>query len=165
MTMLERVDSTIFEDAHIVPKFLGTGLYLCGLCSKPVETQSTRYRCRGHIMRSGAQIDHFVLDIVRTRLGMADVPNLLPRQDEPRIRAIKYETDHHRAETIRSQRDYDEIIDLGLAQRAENLASAFDNLALGAQGAVIDVLCEVRLYPHPRGVKRFDPDTVQVNWR
>jgi site-specific DNA recombinase len=175
---------------------LGSGRYLCGLCDRPVETQPARYSCAGHIMRSREHVDQFVLDVVRTRLGMADAHDLLPSQDEPRLRPIKNEVGQHRAEIIRSRRDYNNEIRDGRELKrireheeaaitvleaksmrqtagsnaspvhgAENLVNAFDNLDLGAQRAVIEVLCDVRLYPHPQGVKRFDPKTVQISWR
>jgi hypothetical protein len=147
-------------------------------------------------MRSREHVDQFVLDVVRARLSMADAHDLLPSQDEPRLRPIKNEVGQHCAEIIRSQRDYnDEITDgrelkrireheeaaitvleaesmrqtagsnVGPVHGAENLVSTFDNLDLGAQRAVIDVLCEVRLYPQPHGVKTFNPEIVQIKWR
>ncbi|MDF9750293.1 hypothetical protein [Arthrobacter sp. ES3-54] len=63
-------------------------------------------------MRSREHVDQFVLDVVRARLGMADAHDLLPSQDEPRIRTIKNEVGQHRAEVERLQRDNDaEITD------------------------------------------------------
>lgn len=48
---------------------------------------------------------------------------------------------------------------------AEDPREAFDRADLGLRRSVIDVLCEVRLQPHPRGVKQFDPESVKVVWR
>lgn len=42
--------------------------------------------------------------------------------------------------------------------------SAFKKADLGTQRGVIDALCEVRLLPHPRGKKAFNPETVQIIW-
>ncbi len=33
------------------------------------------------------------------------------------------------------------------------------------QRGAIDALCQVRLLPHPRGVKAFNPETVQITSR
>lgn len=48
---------------------------------------------------------------------------------------------------------------------AKDPVKAFDESDLAAKRGVIDALCEVRLFPHPRGVKKFDPGTVQITWR
>jgi site-specific DNA recombinase len=47
---------------------------------------------------------------------------------------------------------------------AEDPALAFTHADLGTQRSVIEALCEVRLLPHPRGVKGFNSDTVQISW-
>lgn len=43
-------------------------------------------------------------------------------------------------------------------------AAAFDAADLATTRSVIEALCSVRLYPHPRGVKKFDPSTVSISW-
>lgn len=48
---------------------------------------------------------------------------------------------------------------------APDPVAMFNAADLGVQRKVIDILCEVRLYPHPRGVKKFNPDTVATTWR
>ena len=48
---------------------------------------------------------------------------------------------------------------------AKDPVVVFEESDLGAQREVIDALCQVRLYPHPRGVKTFNEDTVQIRWR
>lgn len=48
---------------------------------------------------------------------------------------------------------------------AHDPAMTFDAADLGAQRTIISALCEVRLLPHPRGVKKFNSDTVQIAWR
>lgn len=45
---------------------------------------------------------------------------------------------------------------------ADDPVSAFDESDLMGKRRVIDYLAEVRLYPHPRGKKTFDPETVKV---
>jgi site-specific DNA recombinase len=177
-------------------RHLGSGLFLCGVCGAPVQSHSARYRCAGHVMRSRQQIDAFVLAAVRARLAKADLTDLLPHRDEPRLHVLKVEIGQHRAKIARAQRDYDnEDIEGGDLKRvrereeasiavlevermrltvstgaipifsSKDPVSAFNNSDLGAQRGVIDVLCHVRLQPHPRGVKTFNAETVQVDWK
>ncbi|MGY4100520.1 recombinase family protein [Nocardia sp. R16R-3T] len=46
--------------------------------------------------------------------------------------------------------------------RAESPVDAFDAADLAAKRAVIDLLCEVHLWPAPVGRQQFDPNTVQI---
>ncbi|WP_280253155.1 recombinase family protein [Nocardia abscessus] len=46
--------------------------------------------------------------------------------------------------------------------RAPSPVDAFDEADLAARRAVIELLCEVRLYSAPRGRKAFDPDSVRI---
>ncbi|MFD8250470.1 recombinase family protein [Nocardia sp. NPDC059691] len=46
--------------------------------------------------------------------------------------------------------------------RAPSPIDAFNNADLAARRAVIELLCEVRLYSAPRGRKLFDPESVQI---
>lgn len=48
---------------------------------------------------------------------------------------------------------------------APSPVESFDNADLAAQRAIIDLLCIVRLLPHPRGRKTFDPQTVRITPR
>ncbi|KHL01591.1 recombinase family protein [Sinomonas humi] len=177
-------------------KHLGSGLYRCAVCDRPVKAHGQRYRCAGHIMRSREQIDDFVVEAVRRRLALPDLHDLLPSADEPRMLEIKTEIDERRARIHRAQRDYDdeliEGLDLKRIRDRENAAidtleverlrlslgmshnsvlkardplSAFDAGDLALRRQAIEILCEVRLHPHPRGVKAFDPDSVTVTWR
>jgi site-specific DNA recombinase len=43
--------------------------------------------------------------------------------------------------------------------------AAFDAADLAAQRSVIDAVCSVSLLHHPRGVGKFDPETVRIEWR
>lgn len=45
---------------------------------------------------------------------------------------------------------------------AKDPVTAFDAADLATKRSVIDALCEVRLHPHPRGRKPFDPATVTI---
>lgn len=91
-------------------KHMGSGLFRCGLCDKPVGTNGLRYRCAGHIMRSRAQIDEFVLLAIRERLGRPDLVDTIPSSDEPRLQEIKAQISVHRANVMRAQSDYDDKI-------------------------------------------------------
>jgi site-specific DNA recombinase len=99
-------------------KYLGSGLYLCGVCDHPVRSHTSagvgaRYRCpAGHVLRSGAAIDDYVLAILRARLARPDLAGLLatPESDEARQVAAEIERLRQRLRTIEA--DYDnELID------------------------------------------------------
>jgi site-specific DNA recombinase len=177
-------------------RHLGSGLFLCGVCDKPVRAHSQRYRCAGHVMRSRKQVEHFVLDIIRKRLAEPDLQDLLSASDEPRLIAIKEAVSTQRGKIARAQNDYDEEViegkdlkrvraraeaeiaklDVERTQltassaissilNAEDPVVAFNAADLGVRRKVIDILCVVRLHPHPRGVKKFNSDTVSITKR
>ncbi|ALG30876.1 hypothetical protein AOZ07_11545 [Glutamicibacter halophytocola] len=177
-------------------KHIGSGLFLCGICEKPVKAHSQRYRCEGHIMRSREQIDQFVLAVVRERLGRPDLVDTIPSLDEPRLQAIRAEIGIHEGRIKRAQNDYDnELIeghdlkrtrdreltkiaalekerrnltittDLGGVLDAKSPVKAFDDADLMIKRRVIDFFMTVKLHPHPRGKKTFDPTTVEITPR
>lgn len=88
-------------------KHLGSGLFRCGMCDRPVTAHGERYRCAGHVMRSRKQIEDFVVEIVRRRLALPDLQDLLPNAEQPRLRELKNEISAHRARIARAERDYD----------------------------------------------------------
>lgn len=175
-------------------KHMGSGLYLCGLCDKPVVAHSKRYRCPdAELMRSREHVDNWVLKIVRARLSRPDLHDIMPNRDEPRLQVIEASIRGHEAKIRRAQHDYDEEIIQGFDLRrvreraqtaiaaleaerrsltattdlagvldADDPVAAFDAADLMIKRRVIDLLCTVRLYPHPRGKKKFDPETVKV---
>lgn len=188
----ERVTNRVGTDR----KHLGSGLYRCGICDKPVKTHGQRYRCEGHVMRSREQIDDFIIEVIRRRLATPDLLDLLPSAEGPRLSELKEQINEHRAKILRAQRDYDneliEGFDLKRIRDRENAAidtleverlrvslgnsyntvlggrdpvAAFDAGDLASRRTSIDVLCEVHLFPHPRGVKVFNPDSIAVTWR
>lgn len=88
-------------------KHLGFGLYLCGLCDKPVKAHSQRYRCPdAELMRSRDQVDEWVLKIVRARLARPDLRDAIPSQDEPQLKAIAAQIAVHQGELKRAWNDY-----------------------------------------------------------
>src|SRR5699024_11072880 len=175
-------------------KHLGSGLYLCGLCDKPVVAHSKRYRCPdAELMRTRDQVDDWVLQVVRARLAVPDLAGVIPQRDNPRVQAVQAQIGTHQARLRRAQHDYDEMLiegydlrrirdreetviaaleselrtltatgDLGGVLDAKDPVKAFDGADLMIKRRVIDFLCTVRLYPHPRGRKTFDPETVIV---
>jgi len=89
-------------------RHLGSGLYLCGECDEPVRGASRGYRCKhGHINRSGADIDDFVMRTVARRLAEPDALRTVPATDSPRLAGLLAEIDDHRKNLARVQNDYD----------------------------------------------------------
>ena len=52
--------------------------------------------------------------------------------------------------------------DLAGVLGARDPVAAFDDSDLAIQRRVVDLLCTVRLLPHPRGKNTFNPETVQI---
>jgi site-specific DNA recombinase len=173
-------------------KYLGSGLYLCGICDKPV-TGGPRYQCRdAHSTRSQGPVDAYVEAVIRERLGRPDLIDLLPvEQDDQAKRAgAELARIRRRLETIEADYDRGDIdgrryaiatekaaAELSKAQAAsarsgasrslallmsDDPVQAYDDAPLMLKRAMLDLLCTVRLYPAPRGRKAFDPDTVIV---
>ncbi|MCP3424824.1 recombinase family protein [Rothia sp. AR01] len=91
-------------------KHLGSSLYLCGICDQPIRAHSHAYRCPGHLVRSRANVDDWVLRIIRARLARPDVRDALSARDEPRLKALQDEVGVHEGRIMRAQNDYDEEI-------------------------------------------------------
>lgn len=89
-------------------KHLGSGLFLCGVCDRPVKAHGVRYRCAGHLMRVRSHVDDWVLTLLYARLAEPDLHDALPNRDEPRLRAIQAEIAAHEGKIKRAQNDYDE---------------------------------------------------------
>lgn len=195
-----RVQERLNEPARITNKsgsttreHIGSGLYLCGICDKPVRSSSDRYACLGHVTRTRSHVDDWVLRIVRARLARPDLADAMPTADEPRLQAISAEIGSRQARLLRAQHDYDADLieaydlkrtrnreypaiasleaerraltattDLGGVLDAKDPVAAFDAADLMIKRRVIDFFCVVRLRPHPRGRKGFDPATVDV---
>jgi site-specific DNA recombinase len=100
-------------------KYLGSGLYLCGICDRPVRSHTSagvgpRYRCPegGHITRSAAMIDAYVLAALRARLTRPDLAGLRALPESPQARAIAAEVRRLRGRLIKTEADYDaDLID------------------------------------------------------
>ena len=115
----ERVTNT---SGSMKRKHLGFGLYRCGVCDTKVTGALRGYRCAQHVqrddqgnvtvtslMRSGAEVDAFVLKVIAKRLKKPDALRMETVVDtastSPGIAAAISE---QRAHILRAQRDYDE---------------------------------------------------------
>jgi site-specific DNA recombinase len=118
-------------------KYLGGGLYLCGVCGDPVSSHASadsarchRYRCKrgGHITRSGDQTDGYVLAVLRARLRRDDVADLLAPADTDKARELAAEVGSLRARLARAKADYlDDLIDGQMYQaKTAKLTAALD---------------------------------------
>jgi hypothetical protein len=93
-------------------RYLGSGLYLCGVCDRPVTSNTgggaIRYRCPdGHVLRMIASVDAFVLSVVRGRLARPDLANLLTRPDDAASRELAGEITRLRSRLVKIEADYD----------------------------------------------------------
>jgi site-specific DNA recombinase len=95
-------------------KHLGSSLYLCGICGSPLRAHSGgRYRCvNACVNRSGAQVDGYVLAVIRARLGRPDLAELLAVDDSAAAAGRAAEIKRLRARLVKIEADYDaELID------------------------------------------------------
>lgn len=90
-------------------KYLGSGLYVCGVCGRNVSAWSGyRYRCKvACSLRSGAPVDEFVLAAVRHRLARPDLVNLLPVEDAPEVKRLTDALTRLRSRQAAVDGDYD----------------------------------------------------------
>lgn len=179
-------------------RHLGSGLYLCGLCGRPVTAWTgDRYRCRFcHLTRSQTQVDPYVLGVVRGRLADPRIAAAMIRGDAAEVDALAQRADDLRARLASIEGDYDaghidgrryaaavERVEEELRQvsteRARHIGNtaiaatllapdpvaAFDSENLMVRRAVVDALVKVRLFRGAHGVRTFDPETIQIEWR
>lgn len=95
-------------------KHLGAGLYVCGVCGRPLVSWSgNRYRCpTGCLTRTQAPVDAMVLAVVRGRLARPDLRDLLTPVESPEGRAVAKQIKALRARLVRISDDYDaDVID------------------------------------------------------
>ncbi|HEX5120347.1 MAG TPA: recombinase family protein [Pseudonocardiaceae bacterium] len=205
-------DPTRNTGGNNLVKWLGTGIYLCGVedCGSPlrVSTASTGghkvYRCRragdyklrGHVIVDRAGLDDYVSDVVIARLSREDAIDLLAEADDA------VDLDALNVEGVRLQQQLDELDDDLDARRidrarwlrrnarlkeqlqaveAAQVAAAGTNplraiigapdvrrrweqeLTLGQQRAIVDVLCTVAVAPAGRGGgSAFDEARVDI---
>lgn len=90
-------------------KHLGSGLYLCAECRKPVSSWSGgRYRCRdgAHVNRSRGVVDQYVLDVMAGRLARPDLDGILTPQAAS-VAPFAEEVARIRQRLARNDADYD----------------------------------------------------------
>ncbi len=78
--ILDHPDRTTNLARTTARKHLGSGLYVCAECRRPVSSWSGgRYRCRegGHVTRSQGPVDEYVRAVVAARLARPDVSDVL----------------------------------------------------------------------------------------
>lgn len=102
-------------------KHLGSGLYRCGYidettgnaCGMKVTGAPRGYKCAGHIVRSGAAIDEFVMAVITKRLSRKDARKMVDAPDGgPHAMGLNAAISDQRARILRAEADYDaEIIE------------------------------------------------------
>lgn len=115
-------------------KHLGSGLYRCGYtdpdtgepCGNKVTGAPRGYKCAGHIVRSGAAIDDYVMRVISKRLARGDVNKAVPTSGTgPEVKGIEAAISEQRARVLRAQSDYDaEIIEGRDLKRIRDAAEA-----------------------------------------
>ena len=90
-------------------KYLGSGIFLCGVCGIPVRTNGPRYWCPtgGHVTRTLAPIDDLVTEVIRARLAMPDVAQLAAPKDDKQLIAADAKSRELRARLETIEADYD----------------------------------------------------------
>lgn len=178
-------------------KHLGAGLYRCWKCERKVVTNGTRYSCRpgGHVLRSQAQVDAFVLVAISERLSRPDAfpttsPRANPRVKELSIQARKlqnridaitadYAAGDLTAAEMREAKDIvqaqlhaveTEQINLSAGSAIASVTDSttsekFLNANLSQKRAIIDSIATVTLMPGKRGSRIFDPATINIRWK
>lgn len=123
-------------------KYLGSSLYQCGICGRLVRAQHLGgrpgYRCpNGCLQRTGAAIDRAVSGLVRARLAMPDVGQLVhaPMGIEAAAAAAELRKQRGRLEQL--ERDYDE--DLVDGPRYKTKRAKIETELAAAQGRLARV--------------------------
>lgn len=90
-------------------RHLGSGLYLCAECERPVTAWSgDRYRCAPcGLTRSAKQVDGVVSAAVRGRLARPDLVQLMAPADSPEAASLEAEAEALRARLVAVDDDYD----------------------------------------------------------
>lgn len=90
-------------------KYLGSGIFLCGVCGIPVRTNGPRYWCPtgGHVTRTLAPIDDLVTEVIRARLALPDVAQLAAPSNDAGLIAADSKSRELRARLETIEADYD----------------------------------------------------------
>ncbi|KOX13354.1 hypothetical protein ADK67_44165 [Saccharothrix sp. NRRL B-16348] len=111
------------------PKYVGTGVYLCGRCDDGTSVDVTlgqrpqpRYRCRksAHLARAQKPVDDFVLGAVAARLSLPDAVGLFAKpKSKIDVAALRFEADAIRENLTGLAEDRA----MGLIDRAQMIAA------------------------------------------
>jgi site-specific DNA recombinase len=95
-------------------KYLGTGLFQCGICDRVVSTNGSSYWCKmgGHIQRATSHIDQFVRDVISARLDKGDALGIVQQRDDSKSVELAEASKKLRIRLEQIGRDYDQgVID------------------------------------------------------
>jgi len=122
-------------------RWLGSGLYLCGVCGRPVHGWTGgRYRCPdGCVNRSGSQVDPYIEALVRERLSRPDLAELLARPgDSAALADLNGRLERLRGRLVTIAADYDAgLIDGRRFKVATDKAEAEVRDVVREQGALL----------------------------
>lgn len=90
-------------------KWLGSGMFECGVCGGKVRTNGPQYWCPvgGHISRRMQPIDDLVLAVARARLARPDVLRAFTTRDDAAAAELNAAADALRARLETIEADYD----------------------------------------------------------
>lgn len=170
----------------------GCGLTVHGGAGYASRRSYRTYRCRsmGHIHRKAEPIDDYVAAVAVARLSRPDARALMDDTKRPDVSGLRADADglRRRIEALADDLDIDErtlarrdkalrtrlagieaqLADagrvdlLGPLVGADDVEAAWNGLDIDRRRAVVDLLMTVRLLPPGRGVRDFDPATVDV---
>lgn len=91
-------------------KYLGSGLYLCGVCDTPVTTTGQRYRCPvgAHVTRTKEPIDNLVLAVLRQYIAGTDRRTFMPAVGDDTAARLQGEVARLLSRIDTVENDYDE---------------------------------------------------------
>ncbi|NOV96810.1 recombinase family protein [Isoptericola halotolerans] len=95
-------------------RWLGSGLYRCGVCRGPLRASKQKmrhaYRCThgSHVTRDAIAVDEYVRQVVVGVLSRPDAADLLAESDDGLIEALRAESESLRARLSRFEADYAE---------------------------------------------------------
>lgn len=132
----DRLDENLTDDngnlirRNTGRKSIGSGLYLCGVCGKPLTTGGranfkghdygmTLY-CKGHMSRMAKPVDNFVIGAIKKRLAQPALKDLLfePEDHSSRLSEIRDEIKVIRGRIAQTEHDYDDdLIDAKTRKR------------------------------------------------
>lgn len=156
-------------------KHLGSGLYYCDICAGRIRANGKRYWCKegGHVTRTAAAIDEFVLRFVAWRVSQPDVMEFLAPSHDAELAELREQEQNLRDRLVKVDSDYDaglidglrfksatDRVKDGLAGVAEARARLTGNSVLGEIVTASDPA--VTFLSAPLGVRRTVIDTLCV---